>query len=60
MTDMRCGGMYPIELSSSTNAVSLPCPSREHCMRYSKEVKLPAAVYYNRFEGTCQSFIGNN
>ena len=60
MTDFLCGGMIPIELSSSTQIVTIPCPPRELCLRYSEKVKLPVALYYNRIERNCKSFIGKN
>lgn len=58
MNKYLCGGKLPVELSSSIQAVTIPCPSRYECARYSEEVKLPIALYYNRFEKVCVSFIG--
>jgi hypothetical protein len=60
ITEFRCGGNLPVELSSSIQAVTIPCPSRDNCSRYSTEVKLPVPLYYNRFEKNCKSFIGKN
>jgi hypothetical protein len=53
-----CGGMIPIELSSSIQAVTIPCPIRDECQRFSKKVKLPVELYYNRFDKYCGSFVG--
>ncbi len=60
MTDIRCGGMIPIKLNSSTQSVSIPCPSRDHCLRFSEEVRQPVALYYHMVNKSCESFIGKN
>ncbi len=60
MTDIQCGGMIPIKLNSSTNQVSIPCPSRDDCLRFTEEVRQPVALYYDMINKSCKSFIGKN
>jgi hypothetical protein len=54
--NMTCSGKLPIELSSSINAISIPCPWKDKCGLFSKKSKTVVDIYYNRFNKQCKTF----
>ncbi len=60
MIDFKCGGMIPIQVTNSPNVVTIPCPSRDECLRFYDEEKLPVALHYSLNTKSCKSFIGKN